>query len=259
MSPIMRRNRSTWLSWNVGWRVRAVQLALALGAMGLVTAATAAIGSKRVGGDGGMAQLILAQQIAQGTPPASSATAPPAPGGAQPAAQAGTPPASGSGAPPMEGLKDTPAARAAILTEAAAIEKSMNDAIAHTEKLRTAAYAAKDIIRLNTITAKLDEMRQILAIAQPAFDAIREPGQDIFVMKAKLSTIQQGNDRMKEDEATAEAAEGDSVDTVTASGIENATSGPNAGGADPTLPGNPTDNPGLVSMVDRPGQASPYK
>ena len=245
MSGTMRRNRSKWLSWSSGWRVRAVQLALALGATGLMTAFAVA---------GDMAQLVLAQQIAQGTPPAPATT--PTTASANASAPANIPAPGQPSAPTAQGLEDTAAARDKILTEATQIEEEMKQAIQHTDKLRINAYNAKDIIRLNTVTSKLEEMRQIMAIAKPAFAAIRQPGQDIFVMRAKLSTIRQGKDRMQEDEATAEAAEGDSVDSVTAAGAENAGANPNSGGTDPTLPGNPTSS---TTIPDRPGQASPYR
>lgn len=250
MSGTMRRNRSKWLSWSAGWRVRAVALALALGATGLMTAfAVAGIGAKHVAGDGGMAQLVLAQKIAQGTPPAPATTPPTASANAPVNIPAPEPPTA-------QGLEDTAAARDKILTEATQIEEEMKQAIQHTDKLRINAYNAKDIIRLNTVTSKLEEMRQIMAIAKPAFAAIREPGQDIFVMRAKLSTIRQGKDRMQEDEAAAEAAEGDSVDSVTAAGAENAGTNPNSGGTNPTLPANPTSE---TTIPNRPGQASPYR
>lgn len=209
------------------WRVRAVQLALALAGTGLMTAiAAAAIGANQgAQGDGAMAATILAQRISEGV------AVRPAPG---PQSDATT--------------------RDKILGEAAMLEADMNRMVTITEKLRVDAYKAKDIIRLNTISGKLDDMKSIMTIATPAFKVLRQPGQDIFVMRSKLNMIRQGWERMKEALAAAQAAEGDSVDSIAAAlGPSNAETNPSTGSTDPTAPPSPTAD------FERPGQASPYK
>jgi len=206
--------------------VRAVQLALALAGTGLMTAiAAAAIGvNQGATGDGAMAATIVAQRISEGV------SARPAPG---PQSDATT--------------------RDQILAEAATLEADMSRTLAFAEKLRIDAYKAKDIIRLNTITGKLGDMNAIMMIAAPAFKVLRQPGQDLFVMRAKLSVIRQGWARMKEALSEAQAAEGDSVDSITAFGPSNAETNPSEGFTDPTSPPAPTAD------FERPGQASPYR
>jgi hypothetical protein len=222
------------------WRVRAVQLALALAGTGLMTAiATAAIGAKQGPSGDAMTSLLLAQQVAAGVAP----TAPPSAGPAS--APATTPPSSSADAQ----------ARAAILAEAAVIEQKLHQSLDHTEKLRAAAYKAKDMIRLNAITAKLTDMKQIMGVAQAALDALRQPGQDLFVMRAKLSTLRQGLDGMKEAEAAAESAEGGDVNSVNGMTGTPAETGNNTGETDPSNLGTPSlDN----QPLPRPTQASPY-
>jgi hypothetical protein len=215
------------------WRIRAVQLAFALTGTALMTAiAAAAIGAKQGSEERAMTAAIIAQQIANGAPVSTTPAAPSAP----------------AGVPANEAV-----AREKILTEATMIEAQMKLAISATEKLKTSAYKAKDIIRLNTITSKLQDMRQIQVIAEAAIASIREPGQDLFVMRAKLNTIRQGAERMRQAMAEAEAAEGDSVNSVSSGiGPENAETAPSDGVTDPSNVAAPTN------VVERPGYASPY-
>jgi hypothetical protein len=83
------------------------------------------------------------------------------------------------------------------------------------------------------------------------------PGQDLFVMRAKLSTIRQGWDRMREALQAAESAEGDSVNSVTSGiGPENSETGNSNGVYDPSNVGNPSSDQTAV-LGERPGHASP--
>lgn len=223
----MRQNGSKRHKQTSTWRVRAVQLALALAGTGIMTAiAAAAIGANQgAQSDGAMAATIMAQRISEGV-----AVRP---------------------TPAPQGDATT---RDKILGEAAMLEADMNHMVMITEKLRVDAYKAKDIIRLNTVTGKLDDMKSIMMIAAPAFKVLRQPGQDLFVMRSKLNMIRQGWERMKEAMAAAEAAEGDSVDSIAAAlGPANAETNPSTGSTDPTSPPSPTAD------FERPGQASPYK
>ncbi|HEY2731424.1 MAG TPA: hypothetical protein VGK52_15885 [Polyangia bacterium] len=223
----MRPNVSKRHKQTSTWRVRAVQLALALAGTGIMTAiAAAAIGANQgAQGDGAMAATILAQRISEGL-----------------------------GARPAPGPQSDATTRDKILAEAATLEADMNHMVMITEKLRVDAYKAKDIIRLNTVTGRLDDMKSIMMIAIPAFKAIRQPGQDLFVMRAKISTIRQGWERMKEALSAAEAAEGDSVDSIAAAlGPANAETSPSEGSTDPTAPPTPSAD------FERPGEASPYR
>jgi hypothetical protein len=230
----MRRIGST-----SSWRVRATQLALALGGTGLMTAIAAAavgVGVGRGGDDGGMAAAVLAQRIAEGRPVRAKAQL------------------ALNGEAPPETEAQT---RAAILAAAAKLEVDMTATIEHTEKLRVAAQKARDLIRVRVVTSKLNDMKGIMAIAQPAFASLRQPGQELFVMRAKLMIIRQGWDRMREALAEAEAAEGDSVATVAMGlGPLNGESPDDEAEADPTLPANPRLDP---AVLERPAEASTFK
>jgi hypothetical protein len=224
----MRPIRATRHSRNPTWRVRAVQLALALAGTGLMTAiAAAAIGANQGPSvDRAMAAAIVAQQIADGQ-------------GAK--LEPGTPPGEA-------------ATRAQILAEADKLEADMKTSVGHADTLRIEAYHQKDMIRVSFITAKLNDMKQILAIAMPALAILRQPGQDLFVMRAKLNTIRQGAERIKDAMAAAEASEGDSTDpTSSAFAPVNAETNPSQNETDPTAPPAPTDE------FERPSQASPYQ
>jgi hypothetical protein len=212
------------------WRVRAVQLALTLAGVGLTAIAAAAIGvSTKAESDGAMTAAILAQRISDGQPAASQAMPSPS-------------------TPPNE-----TATRDQILQEATTYETEMNQSVTHADQLRLQAYHDKDLIRMNFIASKLADMRQIMQIAQSSFVSIRQPGQDLFVMRAKLSTIRQGWERIKEELGEAETAESDSLDSVAAVGSANAETNPSNGVTDPTLP------PGPSLETERPSAASPYR
>jgi hypothetical protein len=233
----MRRIRSTRVSRKTTWRVRAVQLALALGGTGLMTAiAVAAIGaSPSDTSDRAMAAAIVAQRIAEGEAATPAATAP---------------------TEPTEPPADSPAdavTRAKILAEAATYEADMKQSVAHADQLRIEAYHDKDLIRMNFITSKLDDMKQIMVITEAALAVMRQPGQDIFVMRAKLTTIRQGAERVKQAMAAAEAAAGDTAEAVAAVGTSNSEANPSADVTDPTNPPSPSVD------VERPSAASPYR
>jgi hypothetical protein len=215
------RNRSKW-------RVRAAQLALTLAGLGAMTAiSVAAIGTGPQASGDAMTAVILAQQVASGIAP-----------------KAFTPP------------PDEATTREQMLEEAAAIEVKMKRSIDHVEQLRATAYKSRDLIRLNTIVIKQTDMRQIMAIATPIFGSIQQPGLDIFVVRAKLSTLRQGLEAMKKAEADAESAEGGDLMFVNSVLPLPAETGNNQGETDPTLPPNPTfDN----VIPERPAQASPYQ
>jgi hypothetical protein len=223
----MRRNELSRKARNNTWRIRAVTLALA--GTGLITAiASAEIGGKPgLLNDAAMTRTITRQRIAEGQLPLAGTGA-------------------GKPAPTMT--------REQILASAASYESEMTESIAHAEKLRLDAYHSKDIIRMNFISGKLDEMRQILAVAQPALVAIREPGQEMFVMLAKLSTIRQGAERVKHSMDEVEAALGDTADpTMALFGAVNSTNNDSNGTTDPTGVPAPT------FTVDRPVPASPFR
>jgi hypothetical protein len=226
----MRPIRSSKQWRKTPWRVRAVQLALALAGVGLTAIAAAAIGvSTKTESDGAMTAAILAQRISEGEAPPSQGMPSPS-------------------TPPNEA-----ATREQILQEAATYETEMNQSVAHADQLRLQAYHDKDLIRMNFIASKLADMRQVMQIAQSSFVSIRKEGQDLFVMRAKLSTIRQGWERIKEELAAAELAESDSLDSVTDVGSANAETNPSNGVTDPTA------IPGPSIEIERPSAASPYR
>jgi hypothetical protein len=151
--------------------------------------------------------------------------------------------------------KNTSMTRDQILAAADSYESDIKQMIMHADGLRLAAYRAKDLIRMNYIASKLDDMKEIQAIAEPAFAAIKQPGVEMFVMLSKLNTIRQGWERVKQSAAEVEAAASDSGDpTMDAFNAVNAQTNPSEGNTDPTLPGAPT-----TEVADRPNPASPFR
>ncbi len=227
--------RSTTLTRSKPWRSRAVLLTLALAGTALMTAfAAAEMGARpSTSSDALLRKTIRQQRVAQGLPAAPPETKPEASSGSEPI--------------------DT-STREGILAEATRIEGQMNRSVTHVEQLRVVAYHDKNLIRMNFLTTKLDDMKQVLSILTPAFVEIRVPEQDLFVMRAKLVMIRQGAERLREAAAAAEnSLNDDSPDTLGDLGSSNAQTSPNSGETDPTAPASPT------FVNERPAEASRFQ
>ena len=141
-----------------------------------------------------------------------------------------------------------------ILSTAEFYETDMKHMVAHAEELRLDAYHAKDLIRMNYIAGKLSDMREIQAITEPALATLRQPGQDMFVMLAKLSTIRQGWEHVKQSMSDAEASSSDTTDpTMESFAAANGQTSPSGPELDPTAPPSPSVE------VERPMPASPFR
>jgi hypothetical protein len=220
------------------WRSRAVRLTLALAGSAFLCVgafAAAEIGARPgVSGDDLLRKTIRTQRVAQGLP-ATQETKPEAKPGAD--------------AEPI----DT-STREGILAEATRIEGQLTRAVTHVEQLRVGAYHDKNLIRMNFLTTKLDDMKQIMSILTPAFVELRKPDQDLFVMRSKLTMIRQGAERLREAAAAAEnSLNDDSPDVMGDIGSSNAQTNPNSGDTDPTLP------PGATFVNERPAPASNFQ
>jgi hypothetical protein len=234
-APGMRRidltRHSRNSSRNSIWRTGAVRLALALSGTALMTAiAWAEIGGGASASvDGLMKTAIARQRVAAGQ-------------GVQLAADEKNP------------TKNPTMTRDQILASAESYESDIKQAIMHADELRLQAYRSKDLIRMNYIASKLDDMREIQSIAEPALASIRQPNQELFTMLAKLNTIRQGWERVKQASADVEAAASDTGDpTMDAFAAVNAQTNPSEGVTDPTGPGAPTNE------VERPVPASAFR
>jgi hypothetical protein len=141
-----------------------------------------------------------------------------------------------------------------MLYAAASYEVDMDKAVQHAEKLRIIAYQSKDIIRMTFIDTKLGEIKEIQSIAKPLFVAIKQPGTDLFGMRSKFTTLQQGWERVNQIMAEIEAASGDTADPTSATGaIEQERADPSKGVTDPTQPASPSMD------FERPPAASPFR
>jgi hypothetical protein len=235
----MRRTtpaRSTRVS---PWRSRAVRLTLALAGTGFLLVgaiAVAEIGARPgPSGDTLLRKTIRRQRVAQGLPAVTQET-------------------KSEAKPEASSEPIDTSTREGILAEATRIEGQLNRAVTHVEQLRVGAYHDKNLIRMNFLTTKLDDMKQIMGILTPAFVELRRPGQDLFVMRAKLTMIRQGAERLREAAASAEnSLNDDSPDSLGDIGASNAQTNPNAGETDPTLP------PGATFVNERPAEASRFQ
>jgi hypothetical protein len=199
-----------------------------------MTAIAAAELGARPGGSGEdlLRKTIRMQRVAQGLPAKPEAS----PWGASPSGESDV------------------SRREGILAEATRLESQMNRSLTHVEQLRVLAYHDKNLIRMNFLTTKIDDMQQIMTIVTPALAEIRKPGQDLFVMRAKLTMIRQGAERMREAAAAAESSlNDDSPDIFGDIGSSNAHTSPSSGETDPTSP------PSTTVDLERPGQASRYQ
>jgi hypothetical protein len=233
----MRRTTHARTSRKHAWRSRSI-IALAItGTVFMGAIAAAEIGARPgFRGDDALLKTIRAQRVAQGVP-------------AQPPA-APVPTESTAGSEEQQ--------RAAILAEAAQLEAQMNKAIAHVDTLRIEAYHEKNLLRMNFLKTKLDDMKAVATVLTPILAEIREPGQDLFVMRAKLSQVRQGVEQVRESAAAAESQQGEDSPDVLSIGSSNAEGqGSSQGDTDPTGPPSPTSD--FTPINERPGEASPFK
>lgn len=233
MSLVMRQNRLKRHSRARAWRNGAIALALA--GTGLGTAfATVGIGnSPAPDAERALMQTIVRQRVAQGLP-------------AQPPPASGTP-----SQKPQQAVT-----RESILAEVDAFEGEMKELISQVDDMKKKAYVAKDIIRLNYLTTKLEEMKNVETQVAPVIASIRQPGLELFVMQSKLNTIRMGLDQLRKQASEAAAAQGDGMDIISAADLQNTGVGnrDNDGIADLPPPGSPTP----TDFV-RPANASPYR
>jgi hypothetical protein len=230
----MRRTTPASSNRNSPWRSRIVRLALALAATAFTTAMAAAEIGARPGlqhGDDLLAKVIRRQRVAQGLPANAPATTTPA-------------------AP-------DPDSREGILAEAAKIEAQMNQDLSHIQQLQVVAYLEKNLIRMNFLAAKIEDMKQVMAVTSAALADLRQPGADVFVMRAKLTTLRQGAERVKSSATEAESKMNDDSPDSLDIGASNAEGSPSKSDTDPTDPPSATSdfNPAL----DRPSEASPFQ
>lgn len=226
---VMREKSLTRRSRGRVWRNGAIALALAGTGLGTAFATVGRSKGTEQSPERVLERTIVRQRIAQGLP----ATPP-----AQPPAQA-------------QITADQ------ILAAVASYESEMKDLISQVEDLKKKAYASKDIIRLNFLTSKGEEMKNLQSTIQPVIDSIRQPGLDLFVMQAKLSTIRQGLDQLRKAAADAAAAQGDGMDMgISAVDPKNVGAGNNDNDGVSDLP--PVGSPSPTDYA-RPTNASPYK
>jgi len=231
MSVVMRNNERSTRARKVVWRNGMIGLALA--GTGLVTAMAAAdIGKiSKETPEAALSRTIARQRVAAAQP----ATAPPPAGGAAAPSEAET--------------------RAAIIAEANRAEAELNNTIMRLEGLKKSAYDAKDLIKVGVVAAKVDEVRLLQSMIQPVIDSMRQPGVDLFTLRAKLTTIRQGMEQARKAAADAESSQGDSFDTSGAALDLGAGRDSDNGITDPQSPANPTTD----GTIDRPPNASPYR
>ncbi|HVZ73849.1 MAG TPA: hypothetical protein VHJ20_15825 [Polyangia bacterium] len=239
-----RRTRKLWRNGAIG---------IVLLGTGLMTAmAVAEIGGGRSTPtpERALQSAIARQRVATAQPAATPAAPTPAAPSTTPGA-----PTTSPGGPPTGGDMDP---KAKILAEVARLEAEMNNTIDHTEASKKAAYEAHDIIRMNYVTGKLSEMKNLKSTIQPVIDSIRDPSLSLFDMQAKLTIIREGVQQIRDASAAAEAAEGDTA--AMAAGIDSINESP--GGTNTANdPSEPPPAPTLdnTTGVDRPGEASPYQ
>jgi hypothetical protein len=220
----MRRNRSKRSSGHILLRRRVVQMAVVSTALVTALAAAHIATSPPRGNDGAMTRTIIRQRVAAG-----EAVKP---------------------EPPRSNEALTPGQ---MLTTAVGYQGEMDAQLEHAETLRIGAYRAKDIIRMNFIDTKLNEMKEIASISRPALAAMQAPGIDLFTMNVKFSIVQQGHDRMKQLMAEIEAATGDTMDPTSIGLAAGGDPDPSNAVNDSTQPASPGND------LDRPGEASPFR
>jgi hypothetical protein len=218
----MRRMKATRTWRNILFGRRMVQLAL----MG--TAMVTAIAAAQIAGkpdDAAMGHAIMKQQVSDGQSVKIRTTKP-------------------SDALTIDQM----------LAATVSYEADMDKAVQHAETLRIQAYRSKDIIRMNFIDSRLASIKEIRSIAQPVSVAIKQPGLDLFHVRAKFTIIQQGWERVNQMMAEIEASIGDTLDPTSQGTMIN-----EAGDKDSTSVTDPTQPASPTTEFERPPAASPFR
>jgi hypothetical protein len=128
----------------------------------------------------------------------------------------------------------------------------MKAALDHLEQLRIAAYRSRDLIRMTCVDDKLTLANTVVRTAEPkALALARET--EALPMRGHFSLVRLARERVNEIVAEADECMGVEFGTVGAGRI-NEEGTPSAGdGYDPSRVPEPTH------IVDRPGEASPYR
>jgi len=141
-----------------------------------------------------------------------------------------------------------------MISLAGKYETELDTLVTHAEQLRINVYHSHDIIRLAFIDDRMAQLRSVIRIAKPYFEAFHAASStaDSMSLRTQFMLVQQAIDRARELVSEMEKSMGEDMDNITATQVPADLPRDNDV-TEPTRPQDPN------AIVDRPPEASTYR
>ncbi len=133
-------------------------------------------------------------------------------------------------------------------------DQEMRQSVDHAEEVKILAYRSHDIIRMNCIADKVEQMKSVILLTEPRYLMLRTFKTQVIVMQSQFAIISTAHARVHDLAAEVDACMGDNLDAVTAGRIHEE-------GIYQTVDqlNDPTRPQSSIQQIDRPAEASPYR
>ena len=133
-------------------------------------------------------------------------------------------------------------------------DQEMRQSVDHAQDVKVLAYRSHDIIRMNCIADKVEQMKAVILVSEPRYLMLRSFRSQTVVMQSQFAIISASHTRVLELVQEVDACIGDNLETVTAGQIQEE----RVYHSDDTL-NDPTRPQSSMQQIDRPPEASPYR
>jgi len=133
-------------------------------------------------------------------------------------------------------------------------DQEMRQSVEHAQDVKILAYRSHDIIRMNCIADKVEQMKSVIMLTEPRYLMLRSFKSQLVVMQSQFAIINASHDRVRELLQEVDACLGDNLEAVTIGRIREE-------GVYQTVDqvNDPTRPQSSIQQIDRPPEASPYR
>jgi hypothetical protein len=133
-------------------------------------------------------------------------------------------------------------------------DQEMRQSVEHAQDVKVQAYRSHDIIRMNCIADKVEQMKSVIMVTEPRYLMLRSFKTQIIVMQSQFAIISAAHQRVNDLVQEVDSCMGDSLDAVTVGRIQEE-------GAYQTVDqlNDPTRPQSSIQQIERPPEASPYR
>jgi hypothetical protein len=133
-------------------------------------------------------------------------------------------------------------------------DQEMRQSVDHAQDVKVTAYRSHDIIRMNCIADKVEQMKSVIMVTEPRYLMLRSFKSQAIVMQSQFAIISVAHERVKQLLDEVNSCLGDNLDAVTIGRIREETVYQTVDQQnDPTRPQS------SIQQLDRPPEASPYR